>query len=196
MHGHKFLSSFWLHFITISYCIVSNQSSSWALCEADLLHCEVWLTAQQGSPTSPHPDRKTGTWSTCYSTKEKLGWTFYRGLNLYFWGNVTGEYLWYRIRLVILFPYHSWRDWLSLCHRLYFVLLVKFLKLTHTHIHDWLITATSMILSSSLEDILNLTSFTWSLLLFQCVILLLSRYIKYTQHFFISARSVVNQTYS
>lgn len=76
--------SFWLHFITIPYCIVSNQSSSWALCEADLLHCEVWLTAQQGSPTSPHPDRKTRTWSTRYSTKGKIRLDLLQGVKSVF----------------------------------------------------------------------------------------------------------------
>ena len=78
-------------------------------------------------------------------------------------------FLWYVMLSLIntfLFAYHSWRDRLGLCHWLYFVLLMKFLKLTQT----------ALVLKSY-----HLT-FTWSLLLIRWVTLLVSRYIEHTQH--------------
>lgn len=76
-----------------------------AVCGADLLHCGVWLTAQQGSPTSPHPNSKT--------TSSK------------YFSMVMAE----EATSISLVTYHFWRDRLSLCHCFQFAPLVKFLKL-------------------------------------------------------------------
>lgn len=93
--------------------ILSNECSSFY--NADLLRCGVWLTAQQGSPTCPHPDRKTSV--TTEGTSVSLMKCYRKISAIEDW--------------IILF-YHSWRDRLCPCHSLSFVLLLKFLQWTQT----------------------------------------------------------------
>lgn len=90
------------------FCTGERQSHSG--CAPHLRRCEVGLTAQPGSPTSPRPES---------SHTEHTRWSALCSLP-------------YRERSLRGIPHHSERFGFSLGRRLYFALLMKFLRRIQT----------------------------------------------------------------